>query len=479
MQSSVSIAEQVVHPAAPLDDNTDSYYLTKLISFVLLMLWLALSAAGYYLRSKTLVLVRDVFTTEFLMAALNISLAGPIFTFLLKGNGISLVALGLGTTAAFFLFLAYLQHYRQTMSVVQTPSNCVMELCKARSQPTRAAAVMANIGLLICVGSALPIYFFCANAVIRREIPVNVHDAELVNADKFFLGWLFPEGQLSLFLDTSPTLSPETTLGSLIGHFLSFVYVSYYFYGYFVIGISAIIWIYYLANKGECRLTEKYWRACQHVAATWTFSFMITFLLNTIVPARSPRLHLKDKFIHPLFVSKSSTEGAPAKPSAFSIWLNKTIHQDDTYGSFPSGHVGETLSVAIAAKMGGKKYQNKFLNFAGNVVMVISVFMASATLWLRYHYFVDVLVAILVASGSEVLTENFHRIASFFCSQAVPAVTKSPCYSPALIPNTSLTKTENTEKKFDEVNLSEVTSASAYSAATSFPTTIEDAAHEA
>jgi len=264
---------------------------------------------------------------------------------------------------------------------------------------------------------------------------------------------------------------------------LAFIYVSYYFYGYFAVGITAIIWLYFFAHQGQSRRTEKFWRACQHVAATWTFSFMATFLLNTIVPARSPRLHLKNTFVHTLFITKEVAEGK-AQPSAFSQWINRTIHHDDTYGSFPSGHVGETLSVALAAKVAGKKYQSKFLTFAGNFVMVISVLMATATLWLRYHYFTDVLVAIIVASGSEVLTNNLHSIMSFFFQEQVPPPSKTPCYSPALLPQTSLTmftvdENPRDSKPLHEVQLDGITSNTLYDAVTSFPNTIDDAAHEA
>jgi len=465
--------EQVLYPAVAMETDAGSYLFTKLVTFVFLMVWLVLTCGTYYFRAKTIAIMKDAFTIEFLVGMMTLSLAGPVFAFLLKGSGIGVLALSLSTITAFFLFFAYLQHYKETIAIAPSvQDDSLSGMCKAPARRTSASLIMSNIGLLICVGCALPLFYFCANAVIRRENPVTVYDQQLLNTDKFLLGWLFPEGQLSLYLDQSPSLSPATTIGSIVTHFLSVVYLSYYFYGYFTIGITAIIWLYFFAHQGQSRRTEKFWRACQHVATTWTLSFMVTFLLNTIVPARSPRLFIKDKFTHPVF----------PKATSFSKGIANTVHRDDTYGSFPSGHVGETLSVALAAKAAGKKYQSKFLSVAGNVVLVISFPMAAATLWLRYHYFTDVLIAIVVASGSELLTEYCEKIVSFFFSEQVPLASKTPCFSPALLPQTSLTMFTVEEKSQHPGSFPDfkITSAMSSSIPESvLPHTIEDAAHEA
>lgn len=476
--------QQVVQAVNLPDAATDSLTLSKLVTFVLLMIWLGLTASAFYLRSKLgNKKARDLYSADFLAAVMSVSLAGPAFAFLLKGDGICILALCVATATAFFLYLGYSQYYRQTaaatgaLSSSGSTSDLVGELCKSKS--TSAAQVMANIGLLLCIGSALPAYFFCANAVIRREQPVTTHDAELVKVDTALLGWLFPMGQLSLFLDQSPLLSPESAIGSFVGRFLSVVYVSYYFYGYAMAGFSAIIWVYQLVYNGRSPKTDRYWRACEQVASCWTFSFMFTFLLNTLVPARSPRLFLKDKFKHSLLTAKKAADGTPAKPSAFNVWLHKTIHQDNTYGSFPSGHVGETLSVAIAGKVVGKQYNNKFLSISGDVVMVVSFFMASATLWLRYHYFADVIVAICVASFSMVLAHKLHNLtyANDLTTLPLSAKTASRAPSPAAEPSTDDAESSKRGKRFTDAHL---TNLSTVPVDTDFiPRSIEEGAHEA
>lgn len=507
-----SDTQQVVQAVNLPEAATDSLMLSKLVTFALLMVWLGLTASAFYLRSFVFCLhtssswwlfftpfpfsvnththinrkvvnrkARDLYSADFLAAMMSISLAGPVFAFLLKGNGICILALCVATATAFFLYLGYSQHYRQTAAAAGAQSSAagstVANLCQPKS--TSAAHVMANIGLLLCIGSALPAYFFCANAVIRREQPVTTHDDELVKADTALLGWLFPMGQLSLFLDQSPLLSPESAIGSFVGRFLSVVYVSYYFYGYAMVGFSAIIWIYQLVHNGRNPKTDRFWRACEQVAACWTFSFMFTFLLNTLVPARSPRLYLKDKFKHSLLNAKKAADGTPAKPSAFNVWLHKTIHQDNTYGSFPSGHVGETLSVAIAGKVVGKQYSNKFLSVSGDIVMVVSFFMASATLWLRYHYFADVLVAIGVASFSMVLAHQLHKLTYTSETAALPlsdkAAARAP--SPAVVPSADDEESSKRGKRFTDAHLTNLSTVPVD--ADFFPRSIEEGAHEA
>ena len=49
--SVTSNVEQVLHPTVTLETETDSYLLTKLVTFVLLMVWLVFTSAAYYLRA--------------------------------------------------------------------------------------------------------------------------------------------------------------------------------------------------------------------------------------------------------------------------------------------------------------------------------------------------------------------------------------------------------------------------------------------
>ena len=46
-----SAQEQVLHPTVPLETEADSYVFTKLVTFVLIMAWLVMTTATYYLRA--------------------------------------------------------------------------------------------------------------------------------------------------------------------------------------------------------------------------------------------------------------------------------------------------------------------------------------------------------------------------------------------------------------------------------------------
>jgi len=114
----------------------------------------------------------------------------------------------------------------------------------------------------------------------------------------------------------------------------------------------------------------------------WVISFGMTFFINTLCPAVSPRVYLREEFTHPL-------DGFGLR-----TLIGGLIHQDDSYGSFPSGHVGETLAVGLAAiRLGATPRFGKFVIFA-------SVMVTIATLWLRYHYVADVVAAVAVALAS-------------------------------------------------------------------------------
>ena len=244
------------------------------------------------------------------------------------------------------------------------------------------------------------------------------------------------------------------------------MYVSYYFYGYVMCGFAALIWLYNFTRQRQrnSAAVDKYWRACEQTTACWTFSFMFTFLINTLVPARSPRLHFKDLYQRPLMAAAKASGDVPKPPSAFSQWLNRTIHQDNTYGSFPSGHVGETLAVAISGLVVGKRYQNLFVSVFGNVVLAISFVMALATLWLRYHYFSDVLAAIAVAFASMGLTNVLHNFTQKSNERAKVAAAKAPIRQQLLATATTLAAVDEHRR------------AAAAAAATDAATTTEAAA---
>ena len=96
------------------------------------------------------------------------------------------------------------------------------------------------------------------------------------------------------------------------------------------------------------------------------------------MPVTSPRKYLKDQFSHPLVLS------------GLSGYLNKKCKDEKSANSFPSRHVEEILSIGLSY-FGVKVYG------LGLVVIFNDVLIALAALFLRYHYFCDIVMAIFLA----------------------------------------------------------------------------------
>ena len=107
-------------------------------------------------------------------------------------------------------------------------------------------------------------------------------------------------------------------------------------------------------------------------------TFIFVFLINSFIPAGSPRKFLEKEYKHKLELS------------GIAKFLNDTCKDDKSANSFPSGHVAESMCIAFAYFGMGKKKEGYFFFFC-------SLMIAFATLFLRYHYFVDVLCAISIS----------------------------------------------------------------------------------
>jgi len=119
------------------------------------------------------------------------------------------------------------------------------------------------------------------------------------------------------------------------------------------------------------------WRRTSILNCTIVGTFLVNFWLNGLTPAESPRVYLKEFYIVPL-------QGFP-----FGDFLRDLLTSSDenTYGSFPSGHVALTILPGIVAmRLGYRK--------SGLCCLITGLLMAFVVLFLRYHYFVDVLFAL-------------------------------------------------------------------------------------
>ena len=261
---------------------------------------------------------------------------------------------------------------------------------------------MVRIVLFVLITVSAGIYFGGSNKVahFRYEIygEEMLWDPTFLNMDTQILGWFFPKGQVALFLDQNEFIGPNTFIGMIYAEILQIMYGSYYIWGN-ALGIY-LAYQYYLACKRgdgagmasssssssssirptklkEERMThDQHWRRLMMFMTAWTGTYVLNFTMNLLFPAVSPRIYIAEEYeneISGLFFAnmiRSALKGAAA----------------NSYSAFPSGHCGMSwLPAYMAHRMGFSRY--------AYYAKIAAVLITSATIVLRYHYFVDMLFA--------------------------------------------------------------------------------------
>ena len=240
--------------------------------------------------------------------------------------------------------------------------------------------------ILLCVLMVIMIFhlpfYYLSSSRITYKMPKK--DDTIIKIDTFLLGWIFNHGQLSIYLDNNDYIGPHTTIGKLINNILQIFYLFYYIIPYTTLYaiceancVKEIVFRY--INNGQKSFSyNRHWKNAFFMFGVYNITYILVFLINTIIPAGSPRLHLKNEYKHILNFS------------GFPKFLNNTCKDDKSANSFPSGHVAETICFAFAFFGIGKKLE-------GFIFLFCSTMIIFATLILRYHYFSDVLIALFIA----------------------------------------------------------------------------------
>jgi len=181
---------------------------------------------------------------------------------------------------------------------------------------------------------------------------------------------------MALALDRSKMLNPTTGIGRFYTDVLQVFYVTYYVWGYLPILILCYKYIMAWRRNDGHEVNERLAQVKLYICG-WLSAFLITFICNTSLPASSPRLYFKNVWIHP-------------KLEGFGLakLLIGAATDDTSFGSFPSGHFGESLIAGI--------YLLQIHKPTGILVVISSGMIGIATQALRYHYFADLLGASVV-----------------------------------------------------------------------------------
>jgi hypothetical protein len=113
-----------------------------------------------------------------------------------------------------------------------------------------------GVQFLLCMLSVL-IYYEGSNVVNRYRYaalgPAMLWDPVLLRMDNALWGWLWPQGQMALWLDTQTLFGVTTFLGRCYAEVFQILYVSYYFWGN-AIGVVLTAKYFYFSvwkkNKG-------------------------------------------------------------------------------------------------------------------------------------------------------------------------------------------------------------------------------------
>jgi membrane-associated phospholipid phosphatase len=214
----------------------------------------------------------------------------------------------------------------------------------------RAPASVARAARIAFYYLAIPLTFEMVGRVVPYVSP-DSRESWLLRADKLLFGsdptrWIG-------WQEHAPALT----------ELFQWVYSSFYF-------LPALLAI---------RLTFlRKFAAIDHVLLVVVLGFLISYLGYFLVPARSP---------YRLFHYPFELRGLWATPR-LREWL--TILEDQRYDVFPSGHSDVTFLVAACAW----KYDRKsFFAFFGPVAILLPL----GTVYLRYHYAVDVVAGAFFA----------------------------------------------------------------------------------
>ena len=227
----------------------------------------------------------------------------------------------------------------------------------------------------------LPAHFVSAGRIAYRR---EKKDGLLIEIDKFILGWLVKDGKISSWIDNNEYIGPHTMRGKFLNNSLQIFYFFYYLIPYVSMHFMSLLnclreIIFRYKHHGlKSSSHKKTWNTALFVFSVYLFTCVLVFLVNTLVPAESPRKYLKKEYKHSLNLS------------GFGKYLNKKSKDEQSANSFPSGHVAEILSIGLA-------YCSTNNILAGKLILFFSGLIAFSTLFLRYHYFCDIIMAVFLA----------------------------------------------------------------------------------
>jgi membrane-associated phospholipid phosphatase len=173
-----------------------------------------------------------------------------------------------------------------------------------------------------------------------------------------------------------PTVWLERIQSSALTEFLQIVYTLF---------VPAVLLVAVLLWK------KRRYQEFQYYAFLIAFGYLVSYVGYLLVPARGPRFLLRNLQHLPL-------QG---------VWLFRSMQdtldrlESAHYDCFPSGHTELTILAWWSSRMAGNRLFGVYFAYTPSIIF--------ATVYLRYHYTVDVLAGALVAAALIVATPSIYR----------------------------------------------------------------------
>ncbi len=196
----------------------------------------------------------------------------------------------------------------------------------------------------------IPFNFFELHFLVHNVHPTDM-DSVLIKMDRLLFG-------------VNPTIWLEKIQWPALTEYLQLAYSSFYF--------LPLILLILLYRRGEMESFD-------YFGFIIVYGFYLSYLGYFIVPALGPRFALADLHTHPLKGLWITTH------LQFLLNSLENVQRD----AFPSGHTAMTLlTMYFAAKFARKYFY---------VLLVIGSSLIFATVYLRYHYVIDVIAGFVLA----------------------------------------------------------------------------------
>lgn len=241
----------------------------------------------------------------------------------------------------------------------------------------RVFVEILKFGIFLFLMLTIVIFYLGVNSIQKLRYDADntiIWDPYLIQYDTYLFGKIFPEGQISLYLDQNLDFGVNTSIGYIYSEFLQLFYFTYYFWGN-CLGVFLIYKYFYTTDKLRKRII---YRLILMFLTSWVGGIILNLYVNLLFPAVSPRIYITYKNeIYGFFICDSIR----------TLLTNGSVN---TFGAFPSMHSNLSWLIVILS------YQMNFRYFK-YISIIVAILITISTLIMRYHYFVDFVAGFILA----------------------------------------------------------------------------------